>query len=293
MSDLRSATLLDGDALAEGLRRQMTARAAQLRRHGITPCMATVLVGENAASASYIGRKHADCAEIGIEARDIRLPADTSMPGLLDQVAALNADASVHGLMVQLPLPRALDDDAALAAVSPAKDIDGLHPENLGRLLAGAPDLLTTGLLPCTPHAILQLLRHHAVPLSGARVAVIGRGPLVGRPLAMLLSLKGIDAEVTLLHGASRDLAEVTRRADVVIAAAGQPGLVTAEMIRPGAAVVGVGITYGADGQMVSDIAADVAGVAGWVTPPHGSVGALTRAALLQNLLMIAERDLA
>ena len=287
MTDLRSATLLDGDALAAVLRRQMTLRAAHLRRAGITPCMATVLVGDNPASASYIGRKHADCAEIGIEARDIRLPATTPMPDLLAQVAGLNADLTVHGLMVQLPLPDGLDDDTALAAVSPAKDIDGLHPENLGRLLAGRP-----GLLPCTPHAILQLLRHHAVPLAGARVAVIGRGALVGRPLAMLLSLKGVDAEVTLLHSASRDLAEVTRRADVVIAAAGRPNLVTAAMIRPGAAVVGVGITYGADGSMVSDIAADVTQVAGWVTPPHGSVGALTRAALLQNLLDIAERDL-
>lgn len=280
-----TAVCLDGDALAEKLRRQMAARAARLRTLCIVPKLATVLVGDNPASTSYIARKHADCKNIGIEALDIRLPDRITPAELLDQVTALNQDASVHGVMVQLPLPVGLDDDAALAAVSPAKDIDGLHPENLGRLLSGSPDLL-----PCTPHAIWQLLRHHDVPLAGANVVIIGRGPLVGRPLSMLLSMRGIDASVTLLHSASRNIAEVTRAADVVVAALGKPGFITADMVRPGAAVVGVGITYGADGSMISDVAADVAGVAGHVTPPHGSVGALTRAALMQNLLQIAER---
>jgi methylenetetrahydrofolate dehydrogenase (NADP+) / methenyltetrahydrofolate cyclohydrolase len=290
MADLHSdgtAVCLDGDVLAATLRRQMAARATRLRAIGVTPKLATVLVGDNPASASYIARKHADCAEIGIKATDIRLPAKTSQAQLLAHVAALNADPLVHGLMVQLPLPAGLDDDAALAAVDPAKDIDGLHPENLGRLLAGTP-----GLLPCTPHAIWQLLRHHQVPLKGAKVVIIGRGPLVGRPLSMLLSMRGIDASVTLLHSASRDIAEATRAADVVIAALGRPGFVTADMVRPGAAVVGVGITYGDGCSMVSDVAEDVASVAGHVTPPHGSVGPLTRAALLQNLLEIAERGL-
>lgn len=277
------AKLLDGEALAARLRREMAGQASALLARGIVPKLATVLVGENSASASYIGRKHADCVEVGIETLDIRLPVDTNEAALREQVAALNADPLVHGLMVQLPLPDHLDDAAMLAAVSPAKDIDGLHPENLGRLLAGQP-----GLMPCTPAAILKLLQANDVPLSGRRVAIVGRGPLVGRPLAMLLSLKGIDATVTLLHSASQDIETEVKRADVVIAALGVPGFVTGAMVKPGAAVVGVGISYGADGTMVSDVAADVAEVAGWVTPPHGSVGALTRAMLLANLLQIA-----
>lgn len=279
----RKAKLLDGEALAARLRREMAGQASALRARGIVPKLATVLVGENPASAAYIGRKHADCVEVGIETLDIRLPADTGEAALREQVAALNADPLVHGLMVQLPLPDHLDDAAMLAAVLPAKDIDGLHPENLGRLLAGQP-----GLMPCTPAAILKLLQENDVPLAGRRVAIVGRGPLVGRPLAMLLSLKGIDATVTLLHGASQDIETELQRADIVIAALGVPGFVTAAMVKPGAAVVGVGISYGVDGTMVSDVAADVADVAGWVTPPHGSVGALTRAMLLANLLQIA-----
>jgi len=278
-----TATLLDGEALAARLRREMTAEVAGLRARGIAPKMVTVLVGDDPASATYIGRKHADCAEVGIEAIDLRLPSDTTTEALLERIAAVNADPAIYGQMVQLPLPPDIDETKVMTAVSPAKDIDGLHPQNLGLLLAGKP-----GLLPCTPAAILALLQGNAVPLAGRRVAIIGRGQLVGRPLAMLLSAKGIDATVTLLHSGSRDIAEDVRRADIVIAALGQPGFVTADMVKPGAAVVGVGISYGTDGSMISDVAADVADVAGWVTPPQGSVGALTRAMLLRNLLQIA-----
>jgi len=278
-----TATLLDGEALAARLRREMTAEVAGLRARGIAPKMVTVLVGDDPASATYIGRKHADCAEVGIEAIDLRLPSDTTTEALLERIAAVNADPAIYGQMVQLPLPPDIDETKVMTAVSPAKDIDGLHPQNLGLLLAGKP-----GLLPCTPAAILALLQGNAVPLAGRRVAIIGRGQLVGRPLAMLLSARGIDATVTLLHSGSRDIAEDVRRADIVIAALGQPGFVTADMVKPGAAVVGVGISYGTDGSMVSDVAADVAEVAGWVTPPQGSVGALTRAMLLRNLLQIA-----
>ncbi|WP_199864801.1 tetrahydrofolate dehydrogenase/cyclohydrolase catalytic domain-containing protein [Rhizobium sp. CFBP 13726] len=278
-----TATLLDGEALAARLRREMAAEVAGLRARGIAPKMVTVLVGDDPASATYIGRKHADCAEVGIEAIDLRLPSDTTTEALLERIAAVNADPAIYGQMVQLPLPPDIDETKVMTAVSPAKDIDGLHPQNLGLLLAGKP-----GLLPCTPAAILALLQGNAVPLAGRRVAIIGRGQLVGRPLAMLLSAKGIDATVTLLHSGSRDIAEDVRRADIVIAALGQPGFVTADMVKPGAAVVGVGISYGTDGSMISDVAADVAEVAGWVTPPHGSVGALTRAMLLRNLLQIA-----
>ena len=276
------AIVLDGVALAAHLRRDLAQRVADLRARGVDPALATVLVGEHPHSLAYIGRKHADCAELGIAARDVRLPADVSQAALLSEIGRINGDAATHGFLVQLPLPDGLDEAAALTAVSPAKDIDGLHPENLGRLLAGNP-----GLLPCTPAGILALLRHHEVPLSGRHVVVIGRGALVGRPLAMLLSLPGINATVTLAHSKTADLAALTQQADVLVAAAGKPDLVTAPMVKPGAAVVGVGITY-VDGKMVSDIADDVAGIAGWVTPRHGSVGALTRAMLLKNLVDIA-----
>ena len=279
------AILLDGDALAECLRANMQRDAARLTARGITPRMATVLVGNDPASASYVARKHIDCAQIGIAVDDIKLPATVTAPELLAEIARLNADPAVHGFMVQLPLPAGLDEGVMLEAVSPAKDIDGLHPLNLGRLLAGRPNLL-----PCTPNAILALLKAHAIPLAGASIAIIGRGPLVGRPLTMLLSQQGIDATVTLLHSRSRDIAAVTRQADVIICAAGQPNLLTAGMVKPGAAVVGVGISY-VEGSMVSDIAPDVAAVAGWITPPHGSVGALTRAMLLANLLLAAAGD--
>lgn len=280
---MASAERLDGDALAARLRQDLKHRAAGLRARGVSPAMATVLVGDNPASLSYVGRKHADCAEIGIAANDIRLPATTGRRELLAQIARLNADPPTHGFLVQLPLPAGLDETEALEAVAPGKDMDGLHPVNLGRLLAGRP-----GLPPCTPAGVLTLLRHHDVPLAGRHVVVIGRGALVGRPLAMLLSMPGVDATVTLAHSRSENLAGLTRQADVIVSAAGKPDLVTAAMVRPGAAVVGVGITY-VDGRMVSDIADDVATVARWVTPRHGSVGSLTRAMLLKNLLDIAE----
>lgn len=276
------AILLDGDKLAERLRGEMKADAAQLMARGIQPKLATLLVGDDPASASYVARKHADCAEIGIAVEDMRLPATITSDELLAAIAALNADPSVHGFMVQLPLPGGLDEAAMLEAVRPDKDIDGLHPINLGRLLAGQP-----GFLPCTPAAILTLLQAYDIPLAGAEVAIIGRGNLVGRPLAMLLSQRGIDATITLLHSQSRDLAAATRRADIIISAAGVPDLITPEMVKPGAAVIGVGISY-VGGTMTSDIASDVANVAGWLTPPHGSVGALTRAMLLKNLLRAA-----
>ncbi|QIZ82426.1 bifunctional 5,10-methylenetetrahydrofolate dehydrogenase/5,10-methenyltetrahydrofolate cyclohydrolase [Thalassovita gelatinovora] len=277
------ARILDGDALAARLRENMKTEVAGLKSRGIQPKLVTILVGDNPDSATYIGRKHADCTELGIDSVDIRLQETTTEVELMALVADFNADPAVQGLMVQIPLPEHLDDDAVKAAVLPEKDIDGLHPENLGRLLAGNP-----GLISCTPDAILTLLRAYDVPLAGRNVTIVGRGQLVGRPLAMLLSMKGIDADVTLLHSHSTDIPARLREADVIVAACGQPGFVTADMVKPGAAVVGVGITYDASGAMMSDVAQDVAGVAGWVTPPHGSVGPLTRAMLLKNLLIAA-----
>lgn len=272
--------LLDGDALAARMRAAMALRVKELAAQGRTPCIATLLIGNDPFSAAYISRKHADCAALGIMSRDLRITLDTDTDSALEQVRALNNDQNVTGFLVQLPLPDHLDEQTILESISPEKDIDGLHPVNLGRLVAG-----TDGILPCTPAGILALLRHYDVPLAGRNVAIVGRGALVGRPLAMLLSRSGVDATVTLLHSHSTDIAEHTGRADLVISAAGVQGLIRADMLRPGAAVVGVGISYDAAGNMVSDIAEDVAGIAGWVTPPHGSVGALTRAFLLQNVL--------
>lgn len=273
------ARLMDGEVLAAGLRRQMAAR-----RHELGPVsMVSVLVGEDAASLAYLGRKHQDCAEIGVAARLLRLPASCTEAELLAVVQSLNADPAVDGFFVQFPLPPGLSEARVAAAIAPEKDIDGLHPVNLGRLLAGLP-----GLRPCTPMAVLTLLRGHDVALAGRRVAVIGRGALVGRPLAVLLAAPGVDAVVTQLHRSAGDWRAVTRAADVVISAAGVPGLLRAADLRPGAAVVGVGISYDAAGRMVSDLDPDVASVAGHVTPPDGRVGPLTRAMLLQNLLQAA-----
>lgn len=279
----RTAIVLDGDDLARRIRGELANEARALRDAGIVPTLATVLVGDNPASRAYVARKHADCREVGIESRELNLPANTSRTELLSVIRRLNDDPAVHGFLVQFPLPEGLDEGEAASSILPTKDIDGLHPYNLGRLLAGTPTVL-----PCTPAGVLALLESWDIRLSGKRVLVIGRGTLVGRPLAMLLSLRGVDATVTLAHRRTPDLAELARQSDVIISAAGVPDLVTRDMVKPGAAVVGVGITYDADGQMVSDIADDVAAVAGWKTPRHGSVGALTRAFLLANLLQLA-----
>jgi len=271
------AILLDGDALAADWRARLKARA---QAHGaVRPCLVTVLVGEDEASRAYVGRKHRDCEELGFASRQIDLPASTSQADLLALIDILNRDPGCHGLLVQFPLPAQLDQAAVIEAISPAKDVDGLPPVNLGRMLSGQP-----GLRPCTPSAIVALLQAYDVPLAGRRVAIIGRGLLVGRPLATMLADPAIDAVPTLLHRGTDALESVVRDSDIVIAAAGQPDLVRASMIRPGACVVGVGITY-VDGHMVSDIAPDVAQVAAYVTPPHGSVGAMTRAMLMRNLL--------
>lgn len=275
------AVLLDGDALAARCRAAIKARAGASRfvQGGGVPCLATILVGHHEASRAYVARKHEDCWELGFRSHMIELCEHISQQALLAEVDVLNRDPQCHGLLVQLPLPGHLDPQAVQEAIDPAKDVDGLHPVNLGRMISGAP-----GLRPCTPLAILELLRAYDVPLAGRRVAIVGRGLLVGRPLSIMLATPGVDAVPTLLHSRSGDLAARLRESDVIIAAAGQPDLVNAAMVKSGACVVGVGISY-RDGMMVSDIAADVEDVARWVTPPHGSVGAMTRAMLMSNLL--------
>ncbi|MBL8551290.1 MAG: bifunctional 5,10-methylenetetrahydrofolate dehydrogenase/5,10-methenyltetrahydrofolate cyclohydrolase [Hyphomonadaceae bacterium] len=276
------AVLLDGDALAATWRDEIKRDAARLTQAGITPGLATILVGGDEASAHYVSRKHQDCAETGILSRDIRLPETVRQDELLGHVRELNAEPTLHGVLVQLPLPAHIDAASIQLAVAPEKDVDGLHPLNLGALVLGQRRLR-----PCTPSAILGLLQAYRVPLAGRRVAVIGRGLLVGRTLAIMLADPAIDAIPTLLHRGAPDLAAVTRESDAVIAAAGVPDLVRADMLKPGACAVGVGITY-RNGEMISDIADDVASVAGFLTPRHGSVGPLTRAMLLRNVIEAA-----
>jgi methylenetetrahydrofolate dehydrogenase (NADP+) / methenyltetrahydrofolate cyclohydrolase len=279
-----SAQLLDGDTLAARWRTDIAARArdSDFWRSGGRPRLVTILVGDDRASHDYVERKHRDCAELAFASHSIKLPADAPQSELLELVASLNRDPQCHGLLVQLPLPGQIDAGAVQAAVDPGKDLDGLHPINLGRMIARRP-----GLRPCTPQAVIALLAEYRVPLAGQRVAIIGRGQLVGAPLAVMLADPAIDAVPTLLHRRAGDMTAILRESDVIVAAAGVPDLVRAEHVKPGACVIGVGITY-RGGKMVSDIADDVAAVAGWVTPRHGSVGPMTRAMLMANLLKAA-----
>lgn len=281
----RTATVLDGDKSADQLFSALRERVAALAARNCVPKIVTILLGNDLASSAYVTRKHQTCKKLGIASEDIRLSDSVDQATLLDLIAQKNADPSVDGVLVQLPLPAGIDAGVIGMAIDPAKDVDGLHPVNMGKLLIGTPDLL-----PCTPSGILHLLRDYQIALAGQRVAIIGRGMLVGRPLAMLLSLPEVDAQVTVLHSRSGTLMDTLQIADVIISAVGQPELVTASMVRRAATVVGVGISYDSDGQMISDIAEDVAEVAHAVTPRHGSVGALTRAKLMENLITIATR---
>ena len=279
-----TATILDGKATAAAIKGELTARVAVLREHGITPGLGTVLVGNDAGSQSYVAGKHRDCAEVGITSHRVDLAATASQSEVDDAILRLNADPTCTGYIVQLPLPKGLDESRALELIDPTKDADGLHPTNLGRLVLGIP-----APLPCTPRGIVELLRRYAVALGGAEVTVIGRGVTVGRPLGLLLTRKSENATVTLCHTGTRDLATHTRTADIVVAAAGVAHLITADMIRPGAAVLDVGITRTAAG-LVGDVHPDVHAVAGFVAPMPGGVGPMTRAMLLANVVEAAER---
>jgi len=277
-----AATLLDGEALAARIRAEVTDRVARLRGAGVEVGLGTILVGEDGPSARYVAMKHEDCAEVGINSVHEHLPADVSQEALLEVVARFNADPAVHAYLVQLPLPAGLDEEAVLLAVDPDKDVDGLHPTNLGRLVMGAP-----GPLPCTPAGIVELLHANDVPVEGRHVVVIGRGLTIGRPLAM--KRPGCNAAVTVVHTGVDDLADLVRRGDVVVAAAGRAGLVTPHMVKPGAAVVGAGTSW--EGRrLLSDVDESVSEVAGWITPRLGGVGPMTRAMLLRNAVRAAER---
>lgn len=279
-----TATILDGKATAAAVKADLARRVEALRAQGITPGLGTVLVGDDPGSHAYVGGKHKDCAEVGIESIRVDLPAETSQPELEDEIRRLNADPSVTGYIVQLPLPRHLDANRVLELMDPAKDADGLHPMNLGRLVLGEP-----APLPCTPRGIVELLRRYDVVIDGAEVVVVGRGVTVGRPLGLLLTRRSENATVTLCHTGTRDLAAHLRTADIVVAAAGVPRLITRELIKPGAAVLDVGITRTEEG-LVGDVAADVVEVAGFVAPMPGGVGPMTRAMLITNVVEAAER---
>jgi methylenetetrahydrofolate dehydrogenase (NADP+)/methenyltetrahydrofolate cyclohydrolase len=257
---------------------------AALAAAGHRPGLGTLLVGDDPGSRWYVNAKHADCAQVGIASLQRELPATATEADVLAVVAELNADPACTGYIVQLPLPRQIDEYAVLEAMDPAKDADGLHPVNLGRLVLNVP-----GPLPCTPVGIVELLRRYDVPIAGAEVVVIGRGITVGRPLGLLLTRRTENATVTLCHTGTRDLAAHVRSADIVVAAAGVPGLITADMVKPGAAVLDVGVSR-VDGKIAGDVALDVLGVAGYVAPNPGGVGPMTRAMLLQNVVLAAEQ---
>jgi methylenetetrahydrofolate dehydrogenase (NADP+)/methenyltetrahydrofolate cyclohydrolase len=278
-----TARILDGKALAATIRAELKGRVSALAERRILPGLGTVLVGDDPGSRSYVAGKHRDCAAVGIGSIQVELPASTSQEELASVIAELNADPNCTGYIIQLPLPGDLDENAALALIDPDKDADGLHPINLGRLVLGVP-----GPLPCTPRAIVELLRRNGIRLNGAEVCVIGRGITVGRPLGLLLTRKSENATVTVCHTGTLDLTRHTREADIVVAAAGRPGLVTADMIKPGAVCVDVGITRTAAG-LVGDLDPSVREVASWVAPMPGGIGPMTRAMLLSNVVERAE----
>ncbi|WP_030622147.1 bifunctional methylenetetrahydrofolate dehydrogenase/methenyltetrahydrofolate cyclohydrolase [Streptomyces sclerotialus] len=279
-----SANILDGRRTAAAIRAELTARVAVLAGHGAVPGLGTVLVGDDPGSHAYVGGKHRDCAQVGITSIRRELPADATQDQVETVIDELNADPACTGYIVQLPLPRGLDANAVLERMDPAKDADGLHPVSLGRLVLGVDSPL-----PCTPRGIVELLRRHDVPLAGARVCVIGRGVTVGRPIGLLLTRRSENATVTLCHTGTKGLPWHVREADIVVAAAGSAGLITADMVRPGAAVLDVGITRTDEG-LLGDVHPDVAAVAGWLAPMPGGVGPMTRAMLLANVVEAAER---
>ncbi|KQQ10342.1 bifunctional methylenetetrahydrofolate dehydrogenase/methenyltetrahydrofolate cyclohydrolase [Rathayibacter sp. Leaf296] len=289
-----TAQVLDGVATATAVKAEIAVRVAALREKGIVPGLGTLLVGDDPASRSYVAGKHRDCAEVGIESIRVDLPATASAEDIRSAIRQLNESASVTGYIIQLPLPKGIDENAMLELMDPDKDADGLHPTNLGRLVLGVEGELDSP-LPCTPNGVVEMLRRHDIPLSGKHVVVVGRGLTVGRPLGLLLTRKGLDATVTLTHSRTTDLAAEVRRADIVVAAVGVPGLIAADWVKPGAAVLDVGITRVENpetgrAKLTGDVAPGVAEVAGWLSPVPGGVGPMTRAMLIHNVVTAAER---
>jgi methylenetetrahydrofolate dehydrogenase (NADP+) / methenyltetrahydrofolate cyclohydrolase len=277
---------LDGEALAKKVREELLAEVATLTAAGVTPGLGTILVGDDAPSARYVSMKHADCAEVGIASFHEHLPADVTEEQLFETIRSFNENPDIDAYLIQLPLPKHLNEERTLLAVNPDKDVDGLHPVNLGRLVMGAP-----GPLPCTPSGIVELLAEYDVPVEGKHVVVIGRGLTIGRPMALLLALRrpNCNAAVTVVHTGVPDIGVYTRTADVIVAAAGAAHLVKKDMVKPGAAVVAAGVSW--DGKKIlSDVDDEVAEIAGWLSPRIGGVGPMTRAMLLRNAVLAAKK---
>ena len=279
-----SAQLLDGKAMSDELRDRIAERVVALKEKGVTPGLAVILVGEDPASQIYVRNKEKGCEQVGMNSVTIRLPEDTTQEALESHIRALNADASIHGILVQLPLPKHLDEAAALAVIVPEKDVDGFHVQNAGKLLNGLP-----GVVACTPKGAMEMIRRTGVDLSGKEAVVVGRSNIVGKPMAMLLLQA--NCTVTMCHSRTADLAAHTRRADVLVAAVGKAKFITADMVKPGAIVIDVGINRNAEGKVVGDVDFDaVKEVAGWITPVPGGVGRMTITMLLENTVEAAER---
>ena len=284
-----SAIILDGLATAKAIKKEITTQVAELKQRGITPGLGTLLVGDDPGSHAYVSGKHRDCAEVGIKSIRIDLPASASKSDILKAINELNSSKDVTGYIIQLPLPVGIDALELLELIDPAKDADGLHPVNLGRLVLNVSGDMQSP-VPCTPAGIVELLRRYDVSLSGKKVAVLGRGVTVGRPLGLLLTRKGIDATVTLLHSASKNIPEALQNADVIVAAIGVPHFVKPEWVKAGAAVLDVGISRTEGSKLVGDVDPKVSEVAGYLSPNPGGVGPMTRAMLLQNVVQLASR---
>jgi methylenetetrahydrofolate dehydrogenase (NADP+) / methenyltetrahydrofolate cyclohydrolase len=289
-----TAQILDGTATAAAIKTELTGRVAALAARGVTPGLGTLLVGDDPGSKWYVAGKHRDCAEVGIASIQEELPADATQEEIEAAVRRLNENPACTGFIVQLPLPKGIDTHRVLELVDPDKDADGLHPTNLGRLVLRVNDPVT-GPLPCTPRGIIELVERHGISLAGADVVVVGRGVTVGRSIGLLLTRREVNATVTLTHTGTEDLAEHTRNADVIVAAAGVPNIVTADIVKPGAVVIDVGVSRVVDpetgkSQVVGDVDPGVREIAAWVSPNPGGVGPMTRAMLLSNIVTMAEK---
>ncbi|MEN9872826.1 MAG: hypothetical protein RL450_761 [Actinomycetota bacterium] len=278
-----TAIKLDGLAIAKQIKSELAIEVAALKTKGIVPGLGTLLVGEDPGSKSYVAGKHRDCAEVGVESIRIDLPESATKADVISAIKELNSAKEVTGYIVQLPLPSGMDANAMLELIDPAKDADGLHPINLGKLVMNISGEITSP-LPCTPNGILELLRRYEIPTNGKEMVVLGRGLTVGRPLGLLASRKGVDATVTTLHSASKDIPDHLRRADIIVAALGSAHFVKPEWVKPGAAVLDVGISRTESG-LVGDVHPEVANVAGWLSPNPGGVGPMTRAMLVSNVV--------
>ncbi|MER7984065.1 bifunctional methylenetetrahydrofolate dehydrogenase/methenyltetrahydrofolate cyclohydrolase [Streptomyces noursei] len=280
-----TAQILDGKATAAAIKSELTARVEALKAKGVTPGLGTLLVGDDPGSRWYVNGKHRDCAQVGIASLQRELPETATQEEIEDVVRELNENPDCTGYIVQLPLPKGIDANRVLELMDPAKDADGLHPMSLGRLVLGID-----GPLPCTPYGIVQLLRRHEVEIKGAHVVVVGRGITIGRPMPLVLTRKSENATVTQCHTGTRDLSAHLKQADIIVAAAGVPHIIKPEDVKPGAAVLDVGVSRDEHGKIVGDVHPGVAEVAGWVAPNPGGVGPMTRAQLLVNVVEAAER---